>query len=70
MYFPLNTYFIFVIKSLKSRSRELLGGVCFQFFIIFISFQEIQKLDDPKSEKLKAPFYEILRFSLLGSFSF
>jgi hypothetical protein len=42
------------------------GGVCFQLFVIFfISFQEIQKLDDPKSEKLTEPFHELLSFSLL-----
>jgi hypothetical protein len=31
-----------------------------------MSFQEIQKLDGPKSEKLEAPFHELLSFSLLG----
>jgi hypothetical protein len=48
-----------------------LGGVCLQLFVIFfISFQEIQKLDGSKSEKLKAPFYELLSFSLSGPSSF
>jgi hypothetical protein len=42
---------------------EDLGGVCFQLFVIFfISFQEIQKLDDIKTE-LEAPFHELLNFS-------
>jgi hypothetical protein len=48
-----------------------LGGVCFQLFVIFfISSREIQKLDDTKSEKLEAPFQELLRFSLLEPSSF
>jgi hypothetical protein len=34
------------------------------------SFQEIKKLDGSKSEKLKAPFLELLSFSFLGSSSF
>jgi hypothetical protein len=47
-----------------------LGVVCFQLFIIFISFWEIQKLDGSKSEKLEAPFHELLSFLLFGPSSF
>jgi hypothetical protein len=36
------------------------------FYHFLITFQEIQKLDGSKSEKLKASFYELLSFSLLG----
>jgi hypothetical protein len=46
------------------------GGVCFQLFIIFISFQEIQKLDDPKSEKLRSLWKGASNYSLLGPSSF
>jgi hypothetical protein len=42
----------------------MLRCVCFQFFIIFISFWEIKKLDGFKSEKLKTLFHELLSFSL------
>jgi hypothetical protein len=40
------------------------------FLSFFISFREIQKLDDPKSEKLETPFHELLSFLLLEPFSF
>jgi hypothetical protein len=50
--------------------RVILGGVCFQHFVIFISFWEIQKLDGLKSEKLEAPFHEFLSFSFLGPSNF
>jgi hypothetical protein len=40
------------------------------FHHFFISFREIKKLDDSKSEKLEAPFHELLSFSLLGPSSF
>jgi hypothetical protein len=47
------------------------GVFVYSFSIIFfISFREIQKLDDPKSEKLKAPFHEFLSFSLSGLSNF
>jgi hypothetical protein len=36
----------------------------------FISFWEIQKLDGSKSEKLEAPFHELLSFSNFGASSF
>jgi hypothetical protein len=42
----------------------------FSFSSFVISFWEIQKLDGPKSEKLEAPFHELLNFSLLGLSSF
>jgi hypothetical protein len=37
------------------------------FFIIFISFREIKKLDDFKNEKLKSLFHNILNSSFLKS---
>jgi hypothetical protein len=55
---------------LEPAAILLLGGVCFQLFVIFISFREIKKTDGPKSEKLEAPFPELLSFSLLGPSSF
>jgi hypothetical protein len=46
-------------------------GVYFQIFIIFlISFEEILKLNDLKSEKLKASFYKLLSFSFLNYLTF
>jgi hypothetical protein len=57
-------------KKTSLTRLETLRGVCFYLFVIFcISFREIQKLDDPKSEKLEAPFHELLSFSLLWSSS-
>jgi hypothetical protein len=48
------------------------GGIKGVFVYSFLSFfsLEIQKLDDPKSEKLEAPFYELLSFSLSGPSNF
>jgi hypothetical protein len=47
-----------------------LGVFVSSFLSFFISFQEIQKLDGPKNEKLEAHFHELLSFSLLELFSF
>jgi hypothetical protein len=47
-------------------SVERLRGCLFSVFHhFFISFREIQKLDDPKSEKLEAPFHELLTFGAI-----
>jgi hypothetical protein len=35
------------------------------FYNFFISSREIQKLDDPENEKLKAPLYELLTFGAI-----
>jgi hypothetical protein len=51
----------------KIKLRECLFPAFHHFFI---SFREIQKLDGLKSEKLKAPFHELLNFSFLGASSF
>jgi uncharacterized membrane protein len=40
----------------------LLGVFVFSFLLFFISFWKIQKLDGPKSEKVKTYFYELLSF--------
>jgi hypothetical protein len=49
----------------------LLRGVCLQLFVKkIINFQEIQKLDGIKNEKLKAYFYEFFNILFLRSFSF
>jgi hypothetical protein len=54
---------------LASAMEELLklkGMLAYNFLsFFFISFQEIQKLDGPKSEKPEVPFHELLSFSLL-----
>jgi hypothetical protein len=47
-------------------ARASSRSVCLHLFIIFfISFREIQKLDGPKSEKLEAPFHELLAFGAI-----
>jgi hypothetical protein len=46
------------------------GCLFSSFRHFFISFQTIQKLDDPKSEKLEALFHELLNFSLFEPSSF
>jgi hypothetical protein len=58
--------------SYVNTQTELIGnlGVFVSSFFIFISFQNIQKLDDSKSEKLEALFYKLLSFSSLGSSNF
>jgi hypothetical protein len=38
----------------------------FGLLSFFISFEKIQKLDDPKSKKLKTSFYKLVIFSFLG----
>jgi hypothetical protein len=53
-----------------AASQQGLLCVCFQFFVIFYYFCEIQKLDGLKSEKLKAFLYELLSLSLFGPSSF
>jgi hypothetical protein len=58
-----------LIKHAKERD-QIKGMVVSSFLSFFISFQEIQKLDGFKSEKLETPFHKLLRFSLLGSSSF
>jgi hypothetical protein len=52
------------IKILTRGEVECLGVFVFSFFIIFISFWEIKKLDGSKNEKLKTLFHELLSFSL------
>jgi hypothetical protein len=58
-------FFSFSFFTLKnwnqpSQAKELVP-VCFSFSSLFwISFREIQKLDDPKSKKLEVPLHELL----------
>jgi hypothetical protein len=59
-----------VEHGLPEATRHLSACLFPAFHHFFISFQEIQKLDDPKSEKLEAPFHELLGFSLLRPSSF
>jgi hypothetical protein len=55
---------------LKGQGRSSQGVFVYSFLVFFICFQEIKKLDDPKSEKLEAPFHELTSFLLLGSSNF
>jgi hypothetical protein len=68
-----NARYISVVGALQylTITRPNLGGVCFSFSSLFwISFHEIQKLDDPKSEKLRTSWKGASSFSLLGLSNF
>jgi hypothetical protein len=53
------------------KEQQLLRGCLFTVSShFFISFQEIQKPDGTKSEKLEVPFHELLSFLFLGPSSF
>jgi hypothetical protein len=58
--------------KLEGTSKATNKGVFIYDFLLFCSlvFWDIQKLDGPKSEKLKATFHELLNFSLSRSSSF
>jgi hypothetical protein len=48
-----------------------LGGVCFSFLsFLWISFQKIQKLNGPKSKKMRSSWKGASNFSLLEPSSF
>jgi hypothetical protein len=50
-------------KASDYQCRWFLRGLYLQFFVVFfISFREIQNLDDLKNEKLKTLFIELLAF--------
>jgi hypothetical protein len=52
---------------LKKLPVTLLSGCLFTTFGYFLlDFRRSKKLDDPKSEKLEAPFHKLLSFKLLG----
>jgi hypothetical protein len=42
----------------------------YSFLLFFISFWEIQELNDPKNKMLEASFYELLSFSFSGPSNF
>jgi hypothetical protein len=48
----------------RKSNNEIKGMFVSRFSSFFISFEEIQKLDGSKSEKLKAYFYELFSFLL------
>jgi hypothetical protein len=48
----------------------VLGCLFISFCHFFITFREIQKLDDPKNEKLKAPLHELLAFGIIQLLDF
>jgi hypothetical protein len=53
-----------------ARHRHLKGLFVSSFSSFFISFREIQKLNDSKNEKLEAHFHEFLNFLLFRPSSF
>jgi hypothetical protein len=65
-----NARYISVVGALQylTITRPNLGGVCFSFSSLFwISFHEIQKLDDPKSEKLRTSWKGAREYAIFGS---
>jgi hypothetical protein len=53
------------IEALKTAIHILRGCLFPVFHHFFICSQEIKKLDAPKSEKLEAPFHELLAFGAI-----
>jgi hypothetical protein len=47
------------LPAFNNTSMQVDGVFVFSFLLFFINFQKIQKLDDPKNEKLKTFFHKV-----------